>query len=350
MVEQLSPSSQEPSGSLAAIGLLHCPPVFPTPRPLLLRILGFVGLGLLVLLALVSSILWVLFHRPLWIDKIPDTEGRWMHELAERAYRARLRWQAADTNDNGVPDWYEVSQGVGPRSNPGASVSLCNISGRPWYVFLGERTRIRLMLGVNKYEDIRWPTNMEMQITAPGPILLAPGSPEGTPPTAGPLRVQVTPEGRLEFDVLRQRKEDAAQVKLTHARSGYAYNQTNGCVPFLVTHWRLPPVPNRVENRVVDISQYYWNGPVNIFGRESFGPPPPHLHLVWEPLPDPNTVYILQSARADAPDDWCAFEETKPGSPPAVIIGSRDRQPFPDYKGRLLYRVVPVSQEKPARP
>lgn len=317
----------------------------PSPHPFSFRTLWLIGLVLLIPCLVAVCLLWIVFERPVWIESFPETDSRLVHRTVERLYRMRLQLPSRDADGNGTPDWFEGVRGVNPGTT-GYGFTIVSAPNR--FIYTGERTRLRLVLNVSeRFRDVRWPNGTTVTMTAAGPILLPAESPEGTPPTAGPLLVKVSPQGRINFDVLCLEEQDTAWIRVVHARSGVKFKGSD--LPmFSVSGWRLPARPSRTEMRTLDANSFQ-----ALLGRSRPLPsePPrpnvPRLHLTWEPLPGQNAEYILEAARADAPEEWIGFWAATAYDPPSIPLGNWDRRIFPDYDGTLLYRVIPAVKEKP---
>lgn len=286
-------------------------------------------------MALAATLWWVLFSHPGWIRYLPDTDSRLIGRTVDRIYRARLQVPSADANENGTPDWYETSRGFDPRTN-NVFQGMVRVHNR--FPYRGERTPLRLVHDVSgRFPDASWPINTEVTIKATTPILLAADAPVGTPPTKGPLRVKLSQQGRLVFDVLMF-DDQSDEVWITHARSGISLTQGREQL-FRAYGWRLAVQPSRADPLFVET-----------FDAAPFGPSQIGPMLVWKPHPDPRVSYILEAARPDAPNEWIGFDRIERSGAYEQLLSYKDREVFPNYPGAFLYRVIAISAKKPAVP
>lgn len=333
----------------------------PSPHAFIRRALPLLGLALFVPVALAAALWWIAFHHRDWIDDLPVAHFRQIQRGLDRLYQARLSWPSKDANENGTPDWYEVSRGVDPRTNRSWEASAYVHNSQ---VYLGERTPLHLLCDIDgHYHDIRWPIDTEVLITANAPVLLPTDAPDGTLPTTGPIRVKLSARGRLEFHVLLLEPR-TVNVGVAHARSGTIFwapvytvaSWRQPSADFRADGWRLRELPSHVE-----LSPMSGNfDPLNWLMRETFGPPPLLRYLVWEPHPDINVDSAFEVARADAPEEWVGFPSGNiPGLDPIprsntplqeLELGRADRDVFPNYEGPLLYRVIAISNRRPVAP
>lgn len=319
----------------------------PSPRTFTLRHLWFLLGGLLSLLLVAVGLVWVVFHHPAWIESLPDTDTFVVRRAVERLHAIRLRWPAVDSDGDGVVDWWEVAHETDPHD--ATKFPYRGVECQSVFAFRDERTRLRLQLNLGSGPGllhVPWPIGTEADITAAGSILIPAGKPEAAP-TAGPLRVKPSPDGYLEFDVLCRQQRDADWIAAHNSVGGVQLSHPG--IPLIACiGWRLPARPARAEMRVPDVNRVSWGFPSSSNGLfwEVFGPPPPMLHLDWEPLPG-RVFHLLEAARADAPDRWVGFHLANPNWPPWHLIGGVAEQIFPGYRGPVLYRATPVSDEPP---
>lgn len=300
------------------------------------RVFGLIGIGLLVLFTIGAVLDWALFrHRFTTLKYLPDTKNRFVARAIDRIYKARLRMPSADADENGLPDWYERTDCF--KEYPNVEVRLRN-----QYVYRGERTHLRLKLEFLSEREVRWPRNTEVLITADAPVLLATDSADGTPPTTGPLRVRLTPQGNLDFDVLASSAQYNYPIQVTHARSGHVIRPMDPSMAlFYVPGWRGPAKPCHIEDRVV---YTIYQGPT---------PPAPAPYLVWEPAPEAVAGYVVEIARADFPDEWVdVYRSMYPDEPtqlysPQEFKGVLVDRAFQGYRGPVIYRAVPVNSQRP---
>lgn len=316
-----------------------------SPRVSTPRLLAYLGLGSLALLLGALGLLWIVFYQYVWLTKLPDWEvSSYLRNTSVRLWEWRLTRPAADSDGDGVPDWFESGTGQDPQNALGGFP--VKVMPSRFFLFRGERTRLQLSLYFNSYRDVRWPIDNEVTVSADSPILLARDAGSEAAPSVGPLRIKSSPEGYVECDILWNVATDTERIRVVQTRNG---RQVGDPFEIRAAGWRLPERPSWIRMRSPDIDGPYVPY-VLAEPNKYFGPPPLAPHLEWEPPPEKETICMVEVARADVPDDWRDDSLTSPNSSPAVVTHGLGHYSFWGYKGKLLYRVVPVSPTKPETP
>lgn len=251
----------------------------------------------------------------------------------------RLRQPAKDSDGDGVTDWLEDLDHSDPHN--ALNSPLISVWASRFYFYREERSRLKFWLGIDGYKDVRWPIDTEVVVTCDSPILLAREADIATLPTKGPVRIKVTPDGYMECDVLWKVATDTERIRIVQTRSG----RQIGPLEIRAVGWRLQERRSWIRIRSPDIDDYY-AGDRGSRPEGYFGPPPLAPYLEWEPLPMKETIYMVEIARADTPDEWRDGYLTEPGEPTSIVSSDFGRYSF-WYRGKFLYRVFPISAQRP---
>ena len=229
---------------------------------------------------------------------------------------------------DGVCDGAELWEGTDPNNRKSHdNFNVRCLSQSPEIAFCGERLATRWVQEFG-YARIRWPRGFTAKVSADQPILLLMGG--AGPPTKGPLIVSVNGHGELEFDILAERIfEETVEVKIANAA-------TNKRIASAGAHfygWRTAPIPASVDG----------------------GPPradfPDHgkavnHYMKWEAPAGWKGFYIIESAPEGGNGGWQPWWYARAPQTDS-FIGYGPWSYFPDYRGPVKLRVVPVSPTPP---
>lgn len=295
----------------------------PSPRAFTLRHLWIV-LSLLLLLGLAGlSVIWATIHHPDLVAPILGNDRTEVFQIW--CVQARLRVPSKDSDGDGFPNWFEAFNHDDPNiaAEHPPLVALPADSRTGFYV--GERTRLQWKWDNSPYTH--WPAGFQASVSADAPVILAAG--ENSPPSTGPILLEASPAGYLEFDVLASASGRTIHFAFSHLKP-QAEVFFEG--PHLEVYGRrLPPLPAAFRPAEGSIQ-------MDMNGTEVL-----QMHIVsWNSLPSHDLLYVIERARAGHSGEW-----TPVGIAPEQVAAGREipfGRPALSKKSKIpvVYRVVPV--------
>lgn len=257
-------------------------------RALILRPLLALGGALLLVVGTALGFWWVVTQHTEWLEPLLGEKGA--RKLCDRIVLLRLQIPAADTDADGIPDWFEVYDNTDPRNGRQHAQFFALAHGlENFHVYAGERTRIRTRMIIPYHLHVAWPIGFRAHVSANRPVLCPVGG-KG-PGVNGPLEIVTTWDGYLEFEILVPNGDPDLVVKFTKASDGDSLIYPSGGYETFVDclGWRLPVVPSAMILWIPEGINDLWAvqtrtvspGISEAIQVPLFGPPAGLPHLAW---------------------------------------------------------------------